>query len=37
MAVSLGLPELLTGMSSNNQQNEKLKAAIADALAVFKC
>eukprot|EP00892_Ulva_mutabilis_P003174 jgi/Ulvmu1/12858/UM098_0043.1 len=37
MGVSLGLPEVLKGLLGNNEQNDKLKAAIADALAVLRC
>ena len=37
MGVSLGIPELLGGLSSAVEHSEKLKAAVADAVAVFRC
>lgn len=37
MGVTLGVPEVLKGLSSSAGQNDKLKAVIADGLAVFKC
>ena len=36
MGVSLGLPELLKGLSSGTEKSDRLKSVVGDALAVFK-